>query len=204
MGVVNYCIPDFATTLPKYLKVPFASLFSNVKSPSVTDREWSQKVYFKKSNNPSPFVRKTTVSINVLTLAENYVWFARKISLNARRQEKTRVHLLYNGSMEINIFIFTPTNSPCVFVFHSESIEIGRPYLETPIDFSYKCLLFVGPPMVCFPQKFGQHMFFLGSLCKPPCFSAALWNIHTQIWQLDAKRYEFEFDLLMKSVFCRP
>ena len=77
MGVVNYGIPDFATTQPilSYLKVPFASLlfFSNVKSPSVTDRELSQKVYLKKSNNPSPFVRKTIVSINVLTLVENFV-----------------------------------------------------------------------------------------------------------------------------------
>ena len=128
------------------------------------------------------------VSINVLTLVENYVWFARKISLNSRRQEKTRVHLLYNESTEITIFIFTATNSPCVFVFHAESIEIGRPYLETAIDFSYKYLLSVGPPMVCFPPKFGQHMFFLGSLCKPPCFSVASCNIHTQIWQVDVKR----------------
>ena len=110
MGVVNYCIPHFANTLPilSYSKVLFASLlFSNVKSPSVTDRELSQKVYFIKSKNPSPFVRKTIVSINVLTLLENYVWFTRKISLNSRRQEKTRVHLLYNESTEINIFIFT-------------------------------------------------------------------------------------------------
>ena len=192
MGVVNYCIPDFATTLQIlcYLKVLFASLLSSkVKSPSVTDRELSQKVYFKKSNNPSPFVRKTIVSINILTLVENYEWFARKISLNSRRQEKTRVHLLYNESTEINIFIFTATNSPSVFVFHAESIEIGRPYLETAIDFSYKYLLFVGPPMVVFsPKIWTTHVLSWFFLCKPPFFSVAGWNVHAQIWQVEAKR----------------
>ena len=47
MGVDNYRIPDFATSLPtlSYLQIPFKTLsFSNVKSPSVTDRELSQKV----------------------------------------------------------------------------------------------------------------------------------------------------------------
>ena len=111
------------------------------------------------------------------------------------------MHLLYNESTEINIFIFTATNSPCVFVFHAESIEISRPYLETAFDFSYKYLLFVGPPMVCFSQKFGQHMFFLGSLCKPPCFSVAWWIYMLRFGKLRRSVYEFEFDFFNEILF---
>ena len=86
MAVVNNCKPDFAITLPilSYYKItlePFP--LSNVKSRNVTDRELSQKVYFTKSNNPSPFLGRTIGSNNFFTLIQNSVWFSRKISLNS-------------------------------------------------------------------------------------------------------------------------
>ena len=88
MAVVNYQIYhtlDFAITLPifSYKKIPIEPLpLSNVKSRNVTDRELSQRDYFRKSNNLSPFLGRTIGSNNFFTLIQNSVWFSRKISLN--------------------------------------------------------------------------------------------------------------------------
>ena len=45
--------------------------FFNVKLPSVTQRSVSQENAFKKSKNPSPFLRKTIGSNNDFTLIQN-------------------------------------------------------------------------------------------------------------------------------------
>ena len=202
MGVVNYCIPDFATTLPilSYLKVRFSSLlFSNVKSPSVSDRELSKKFILKRA-----ITRHLLNSINVLTLVENYIWFAGKISLNSRRQEKTRVHLLYNESTEINIFIFTATSSPCVFVFHAESIEIGRPYLETAIDFSYEILTFCWSSNgMFFPKIWTTHVLYW-FLMQAAIFQCCLVVYMLRFGKLRQSVYEYEFDFFNEIRFSRP
>ena len=85
VAVVNYRASNFAITLPivSYSKITLEPLpSSNVKSRNVTDRELSQKVYFKKSNNPSPFLGRTIGPNNFFIPIENSVWFSRKISLN--------------------------------------------------------------------------------------------------------------------------
>ena len=86
MAVVNNRKPDFAITLPilRYQIIilePFP--LSNVKSRNVTDRELSQKVYFRKSNNPSPFLGRTIGSNIFFTLIQNSMWFSIKNSLNS-------------------------------------------------------------------------------------------------------------------------
>ena len=61
------------------LNTDFPSQFCEftVKQPSVTQISVSQENAFKKSNNPSPFFRKTIGSNNSFTLIENNFMFLR-------------------------------------------------------------------------------------------------------------------------------
>ena len=111
------------------------------------------------------------------------------------------MHLLYNESTEIIIFIFTVTNSPCVFVFHAESIEIGKPYIETSIDFSYKCLFLLVLQWHVSPQNLDNTCSFL-VLYASSHVSVLPGGIHMlRLGKLRQSVYEFEFDFFNEIRF---
>ena len=63
---------------------PFPICVFYRKTPSVTQWSVSRESAFKKSRNPSAFVRKTISSNNSFTLIKNDLWFLRYRRLNSR------------------------------------------------------------------------------------------------------------------------
>ena len=89
--VTHYCDYLPHTTFPFHFidfhlnrayRLPFPNFrFYRKITYSVTQRSVSQENNFKRSNNPSPFLRKPTGSNNSFTLIENNFRFLRKRSL---------------------------------------------------------------------------------------------------------------------------